>query len=121
MGKPVPKTTTAKATSETCPYVNTEEFIEDKYPVDGRYAVSIDCRVAQNGFLTVRPRKMLRNRGFETVEAFLACDGSWARAARRLHVHVDTVHYRIERAAELLGRDLSQLGDRLDLLAALRC
>ncbi|WP_370643523.1 hypothetical protein [Amycolatopsis sp. DSM 110486] len=65
MGKPVPKTTTAKATSETCPYVNTEEFIEDKYPVDGRYAVSIDCRVAQNGFRTVRPRKMLRNRGFE--------------------------------------------------------
>ncbi|MFJ1758805.1 PucR family transcriptional regulator [Amycolatopsis sp. NPDC088138] len=57
----------------------------------------------------------------DTVAAFLDCDGSWARAARALHVHVNTVHYRIERAEELLGRDLSRLDDRLDLRAALLC
>ncbi len=29
---------------------NTEQFIEDKYPVDIRYALKIDCKVSQNGF-----------------------------------------------------------------------
>ena len=57
----------------------------------------------------------------DTVAGFLACDGSWTRTARTLHVHVNTVHYRIERAEQLLGRDLSRLDDRLDLLAALLC
>ncbi|HEX4223439.1 MAG TPA: PucR family transcriptional regulator [Pseudonocardiaceae bacterium] len=57
----------------------------------------------------------------ETVAAFLDSDGSWTKAARTLHVHVNTVHYRIERAEQLLGRDLSRLDDRLDLRAALLC
>ncbi|MEV7551947.1 helix-turn-helix domain-containing protein [Amycolatopsis sp. NPDC089917] len=57
----------------------------------------------------------------DTVTTFLACDGSWARTARTLHVHVNTVHYRIERAEEALGRNLSRLDDRLDLRAALLC
>jgi Adenylyl/Guanylyl and SMODS C-terminal sensor domain/Second Messenger Oligonucleotide or Dinucleotide Synthetase domain len=29
---------------------NTEQFIEDTYPVDIRYALKIDCKVSQNGF-----------------------------------------------------------------------
>ena len=29
---------------------NTEQFIEDKYPVDIRYGIKIDCEVSQNGF-----------------------------------------------------------------------
>lgn len=29
---------------------NTEEFIEDKYPVDIRYNLEIDCEITQNGF-----------------------------------------------------------------------
>ena len=29
---------------------NTEEFIEDQYPVDIRYSMSLDCDVSQNGF-----------------------------------------------------------------------
>lgn len=29
---------------------NTEQFIEDKYPVDIRYNLQIDCEVSQNGF-----------------------------------------------------------------------
>ena len=31
-------------------YRQTEEFIEDRFPVDVRYALQIDCRVTQNGF-----------------------------------------------------------------------
>ncbi|MEU4926078.1 helix-turn-helix domain-containing protein [Streptomyces yokosukanensis] len=56
-----------------------------------------------------------------TLETFLACDGSWARTAQELHVHVNTVHYRVERVERLTGRDLSRLRDRLDLWAALMC
>lgn len=57
----------------------------------------------------------------ETLETFLAHDGSWTRAARSLHVHVNTVHYRIQRVEQLTGRDLSRLDHRLDLGAALLC
>ncbi|MEV6118609.1 helix-turn-helix domain-containing protein [Streptomyces sp. NPDC052109] len=56
-----------------------------------------------------------------TLETFLACDGSWARTAQALHLHVNTVHYRVERIERLTGRDLSRLRDRLDLWAALLC
>lgn len=57
----------------------------------------------------------------ETLEAFLAHDGSWARTAKVLHLHVNTVHYRIARVEVLTGRDLSRLDHRLDLRAALLC
>ncbi|WEO98689.1 helix-turn-helix domain-containing protein [Streptomyces sp. FXJ1.172] len=56
-----------------------------------------------------------------TLETFLACDGSWARTAQALHLHVNTVHYRVARIERLTGRDLSRLRDRLDLWAALLC
>ncbi|MEU9852387.1 PucR family transcriptional regulator [Streptomyces sp. NPDC047974] len=55
----------------------------------------------------------------ETLEVFLAHDGSWTRTAEALHVHVNTVHYRVERIETLTGRDLSRLDDRVDLRAAL--
>ncbi|MFF4043612.1 PucR family transcriptional regulator [Streptomyces sp. NPDC001816] len=55
------------------------------------------------------------------LETFLACDGSWARTAKALHLHVNTVHYRIQRIAHFAGRDLSLLSDRLDVWAALVC
>ncbi|MEU9342443.1 helix-turn-helix domain-containing protein [Streptomyces sp. NPDC048278] len=56
-----------------------------------------------------------------TLETFLACDGSWARTAEALHLHVNTVHYRMQRVEHFTGRDLSRLSDRLDLWAALLC
>jgi DNA-binding PucR family transcriptional regulator len=56
----------------------------------------------------------------ETLEAFLDCSGSWSRAAERLHLHVNTVRYRIGRVEELTGRDLSSLADRVDVFLALR-
>ncbi len=54
-----------------------------------------------------------------TLEAFLDCDGSWSRTAARLHLHVNSVRYRIARVEELTGRDLGTLRDRVDLLLAL--
>lgn len=38
---------------------NTEQFIEDKYPIDIRYNLIIDCEVSQNGFLNHKLRTML--------------------------------------------------------------
>jgi sugar diacid utilization regulator len=57
----------------------------------------------------------------QTLETYLAHNGSWARTAEALHLHVNTVHYRIQRMEALTGRDLSRLDHKLDLYAALRC
>ena len=54
-----------------------------------------------------------------TLEAFLRYDGSWTRCAAALHVHVNTLRYRIGRIEELTGRDLSRLEDRVDFYLAL--
>ncbi|ROQ77886.1 purine catabolism regulatory family protein [Streptomyces sp. CEV 2-1] len=56
-----------------------------------------------------------------TLEVFLAHNCSWARVAEALHLHVNTVHYRVRRIEQLTGRDLSRLDHRLDLQAALMC
>jgi DNA-binding PucR family transcriptional regulator len=56
----------------------------------------------------------------ETLEAFLECSGSWSRAAQQLHLHVNTVRYRIGRVEELTGRNLAELADRVDVYLALR-
>lgn len=54
-----------------------------------------------------------------TLEEFLACSGSWSRCAQRLHVHVNTLRYRIHRVEELTGRSLARLEDRVDFFLAL--
>lgn len=56
----------------------------------------------------------------ETLAAFLACSCSWSRTAEEMHLHVNTVRYRIQRVEELTGRDLSRLEDRVDVFLALR-
>lgn len=55
-----------------------------------------------------------------TLAAFLACSGSWARTAESMHLHVNTVRYRIEKVQELTDRDLSRLEDRVDVFLALK-
>lgn len=55
-----------------------------------------------------------------TLDVFLDCDGSWRRTAERLHVHLNTVRYRIGRVEALTGRSLTRTGDRFDLYLALR-
>lgn len=55
-----------------------------------------------------------------TLQTFLACDGSWTRCASAMHLHVNTLRYRIRRIADLTGRDLDSFADRVDLYLALR-
>ncbi|MDP3458891.1 MAG: hypothetical protein Q8S09_06410, partial [Hyphomonas sp.] len=41
---------------------NTEEFIEDRFPVDIRFDMQIDCKVSQDGFQPSFLREMLAKR-----------------------------------------------------------
>lgn len=54
-----------------------------------------------------------------TLREFLDCSGSWTVAAERLHVHVNTLRYRIGRIAQLTGADLDSFATRVDLFLAL--
>jgi PucR C-terminal helix-turn-helix domain/Purine catabolism regulatory protein-like family len=56
----------------------------------------------------------------ETLDVFLQCSGSWSRCAAQLHIHVNTLRYRIARIAELTGRDPTRLEEQVDLFLALR-
>ena len=53
-GRPFPAKSTvyaeAAATKSAYTWDKTEQFIEDKYPVDIRYNLKIECEVSQNGF-----------------------------------------------------------------------
>ncbi|WP_158299666.1 PucR family transcriptional regulator [Glycomyces paridis] len=53
-----------------------------------------------------------------TLRRFLECDGSWRQCALSLHLHVNTVRYRMRRVEELTGRDLRNPLDRMDLALA---
>jgi DNA-binding PucR family transcriptional regulator len=55
-----------------------------------------------------------------TLQVFLECSGSWTRCADRLHLHVNTLRYRIGRIEQLTGRNLASFTDRVDLFLALR-
>lgn len=54
-----------------------------------------------------------------TLRTFLDCSGSWSRCAEVLHVHVNTLRYRIRRVEEITGRDLSEFATRVDFYLAL--
>lgn len=61
-GRPFPASTgiiTESAAERMATWDNTEEFIEDKYPVDIRYTLEIDCDVKQNGFREYRLSEMI--------------------------------------------------------------
>jgi hypothetical protein len=55
-----------------------------------------------------------------TLQAYLATSCSWTKTAELLHLHVNTVRYRIERVEQLTERDLSRLEDRVDVFLALK-
>lgn len=48
---------------------NTEEFIEDQFPVDIRYSLRLECEVSQNGFRTIFLRAM-RGAGMKRLNVF---------------------------------------------------
>ncbi|OZF07304.1 PucR family transcriptional regulator [Rhodococcus sp. 14-2686-1-2] len=56
----------------------------------------------------------------DTLREFLAQGGSWNKTADVLHVHLNTVRYRIKRVEELLGRDMGSTVDRVDVYLALQ-
>jgi sugar diacid utilization regulator len=55
-----------------------------------------------------------------TLRAYFDCSTSWSRTAAHLHLHLNTVRYRILRVEELTGRDLSTMSDRADVYLALQ-
>jgi purine catabolism regulator len=56
----------------------------------------------------------------ETLEGFFACNGNHAKAAEMLHLHRNTLLYRLERIEALTGRDLTDAETRLSLQLALK-
>lgn len=54
-----------------------------------------------------------------TLRAFLDNGGAWTESARQLHLHSNTLRYRIGRIEDLTKRDLSTMADRVDLYLAL--
>ena len=55
-----------------------------------------------------------------TLVEFAACDMNAKTAAERLHLHVNTAYYRLERIAMRTGCDLRRLADVMELLIAVR-
>jgi PucR family transcriptional regulator, purine catabolism regulatory protein len=55
-----------------------------------------------------------------SVEVWLAQDRSTSRAARALHLHPNTLAYRLRRFAQLTGQDLTSIRDLVDVWLALR-
>jgi len=55
-----------------------------------------------------------------TLRTFLAQRRSWQRTARELHLHRQTVLYRIHRIEEIIGRDLSETGDLAEIWLGLQ-
>ncbi|APE33832.1 hypothetical protein BOX37_07460 [Nocardia mangyaensis] len=53
-----------------------------------------------------------------TLHAFLDANCAWRTTATTLHIHVSTLHYRIQRIEHLTGRNLAITRDRVDLYLA---
>jgi DNA-binding PucR family transcriptional regulator len=56
----------------------------------------------------------------KTLEVYLQRHGNLRQSARDLHIHLNTLHYRLRRISEVIGADLKDADVRLDLLLALR-
>lgn len=56
----------------------------------------------------------------ETVEVYFACNGNLSEAARRLHLHRNSLLYRLHHIRDLLGHDLENPEQRLALQLALK-
>jgi len=56
----------------------------------------------------------------QTLDSFLSCSASWSRCSQELHIHVNTLRYRIEKINQLTGRNLARLDHQVDFYLALR-
>ncbi|WP_078125922.1 nucleotide-binding domain-containing protein [Leptospira alexanderi] len=65
-GRPFPSNieSISDSVQKTAPtlWTNTEQFIEDQYPIDIRYDMSIDCNVNQDGFRENTLRQMIEKK-----------------------------------------------------------
>lgn len=55
-----------------------------------------------------------------TLLEYAACDLNAKVAAQRLHLHVNSAYYRLDRIGERTGCDLRRLADVVELLVAIR-
>lgn len=56
----------------------------------------------------------------ETLEAFFACHGNLSQTAGRLHIHRNTLTYRLERISEITQLDMDDADARFSLQLALK-
>jgi purine catabolism regulator len=56
----------------------------------------------------------------QTLEVYFACNGNLSEAARRLHLHRNSLLYRLERIQEILHANLEDADTRLSLQVALK-
>ncbi|MDI3341581.1 MAG: helix-turn-helix domain-containing protein [Sphaerobacter sp.] len=87
------------------------------YPLWGSPEVA-EFRAALLGPLEAYDRRR-HSELIETLEAYFSHGGALAEAAEELGIHRNTLSYRLQRIAELTGRDLSHPRDRLLLQVAL--
>ena len=57
---------------------------------------------------------------FLTAETFSNSSGRFQETARRLHIHVSTLRYRLQRIEALLGKSLADEESRFAVTLALR-
>ncbi|MCB0130871.1 MAG: helix-turn-helix domain-containing protein, partial [Caldilineaceae bacterium] len=56
----------------------------------------------------------------ETLEGFFSCHGNLSQTATRLHIHRNTLTYRLERIANITQLDLNDADARFSLQLALK-
>jgi len=56
----------------------------------------------------------------ETLLAYFACNTDLNAAGEKLFLHPNTLRYRLKKASEILGRDLSSLENQVNLFLALK-
>ncbi|MFG1955627.1 helix-turn-helix domain-containing protein [Micromonospora sp. NPDC048830] len=61
-----------------------------------------------------------RTQLLDTAERFVSCGGKYQETSVKLHVHVSTLRYRLERITELIGRDLNDEEARFEIILATR-
>lgn len=55
----------------------------------------------------------------DTLDAFFSHDARWRETAEALHIHQNTLHYRLDKVAQLTGRPFTSIDNRADYLLAL--
>ncbi len=68
----------------------------------------------------LRDEQVRSGRYVETLECYLDCDCHLKQASGRLFVHPNTLRYRLGRIQELLGCDVNNSAERLNLAVALK-